>query len=57
MVRSVLRSLSGLLRGAQSYLRAVFVLVGAGLALALGIADFTVLSLASSAGVPPWAVR
>ncbi len=52
----MLRSLSVLLLAAQSYLRVVFVLVGAALALALGIADFTVLSLASMAGVPPWAV-
>jgi signal transduction histidine kinase len=55
-VRSVLRSLPVLLLAAQSYLRVVFILIGAGLALALGIADFTVLSLASSAGTPPWAV-
>ncbi len=56
MVRSVLRSLPVLLLAAQSYLRVVFVLVGAALALALGIAGFTVLSLASMAGAPPWAV-
>ncbi len=56
MVRSVLRSLSVLLLAAQSYLRVVFVLVGAALALAVGIAGFTVLSLASMAGAPPWAV-
>jgi signal transduction histidine kinase len=56
MVKRVLRSLSVLLLAAQSCLRVVFVLIGAGLALALGIADFTVLSLASSAGTPPWAV-
>ena len=56
MVRSVLRSLSVLLLAAQSYLRVVFVLVGAALALALGIAGFTVLALVSSAGAPPWAV-
>lgn len=56
MVSNVLRSLSDLLLAAQSYLRVVFVLLGAGLALALGIADFTVLSLISEAGTPPWAV-
>ena len=50
MVRSVLRSLSVLLLAAQSYLRVVFVLVGAALALALGIAGFTVLSLVSRPG-------
>ena len=55
-MRSVLRSLPVLLLAAQSYLRVVFILIGAGLALALGIADFTALSLASSAGTPPWAV-
>ena len=55
MVR-VLRSLSALLLAAQSYLRVVFVLLGAALALALGIADFTVLSLISEAGTPTWAV-
>lgn len=52
----MLRSLSLLQLAAQSYLRVVVVLIGAGLALALGIADCTVLSLASSAGAPPWAV-
>ena len=56
MVSDVLRSLSGLLLAAQSYLRVVFILLGAALALALGIADFTVLSLISEAGTPPWAV-
>jgi signal transduction histidine kinase len=56
MVSTVLRSLSGLLLAAQSYLRAGFVLLGAALALALGIAGFTVLSLLSEAGTPPWAV-
>ena len=44
MLRSVLAS--------GSYLRAVFVLVGAALALALGIAGFTVLSLVAQAGAP-----
>jgi Histidine kinase len=56
VVKSVLRSLPVLVLAAQSCLRVVFVLIGAGLALALGIADFTVLSLVSSAGTPPWAV-
>ncbi len=46
MVRSVLAS--------GSYLRAVFVLVGAALALALGIAVFTVVSLVDRAGAPVW---
>lgn len=35
-------------------LRAVFVLVGAALALAIGIAGFTVLSLVAAAGAPAW---
>jgi signal transduction histidine kinase len=35
-------------------LRAVFVLVGAALALAIGIAGFTVLSLVAAAGAPVW---
>ncbi len=39
-----------------TYLRAVFVLIGAALALALGVADFTLLALAVGAGVPVWAV-
>jgi hypothetical protein len=56
MVSDVLRSLSGLLLAPHSYLRVVFVLLGAALALALGIADFTVLSLISEGGTPPWAV-
>jgi signal transduction histidine kinase len=33
----------------------VFVLTGAALALALGIADFTILSLVATAGTPAWA--
>ena len=37
------------------YLRAVFVLAGAALALAIGIADFTVLSLIRLAGAAVWA--
>lgn len=56
MVRSVLRSVPVLLLRAQSYLRVVYVLVGAALALALGIADFTLLALASRAGTPVWGV-
>ncbi len=56
MVSNVSRSLSGLLLTAQSYLRVVFVLLGAALALALGIAAFTLLSLISEAGTPSWAV-
>ena len=56
MVSNVSRSLSGLLLTAQSYLRVVFVFLGAALALALGIAAFTLLSLMSEAGTPSWAV-
>ena len=52
---SVLRSARALLLTSESYLRAVFVLVGAALALALGIADFTILSLVAQAGAPAWA--
>ena len=33
----------------------MFVLTGAALALALGIADFTILSLVATAGTPAWA--
>ena len=47
-------SARSLLLAPESYLRAVFVLVGAALALALGIADFTVLALVAAAGVPVW---
>jgi len=54
-VVSVLRSAQSLLLAPESYLRAVFVLVGAALALALGIAGFTLLSLAAEAGTPAWA--
>lgn len=54
-VVSVLRSAQASLLASQSYLRAVFVLVGAALALALGIADFTLLSLVAEAGAPVWA--
>jgi signal transduction histidine kinase len=51
----MLRWASALLLTPQSYLRAVFVLVGAGLALALGITGFTVLTLVAAAGAPAWA--
>jgi signal transduction histidine kinase len=51
----VVSSARSLLLAPESYLRAVFVLVGAALALALGIADFTVLALVAAAGVPVWA--
>ncbi len=51
-VVTVLRSAAALLLVADSYLRTVFVLVGAALALALGIVDFTVLSLVVTAGCP-----
>lgn len=54
-VVSVPRSAQALLLASRSYLRAVFVLVGAALALALGIADFTLLSLVAEAGTPVWA--
>ena len=54
-VVSVLRSAQALLLASESYLRAVFVLVGAALALALGIAGFTILSLVAEAGAPAWA--
>jgi signal transduction histidine kinase len=52
---SVLPIAQALLLASESYLRAVFVLIGAALALALGIADFTLLSLVAGAGVPAWA--
>ena len=52
---NVLRSAPALLLAPESYLRAVFVLTGAALALALGIADFTILSLVATAGTPAWA--
>jgi signal transduction histidine kinase len=51
---TVLRPASALL-ASKTYLRMVFVLVGAGLALALGVADFTILSLVAAAGTPVWA--
>ncbi|HEY9243770.1 MAG TPA: histidine kinase [Streptosporangiaceae bacterium] len=51
---TVLRLAPALL-ASKTYLRVVFVLVGAGLALALSIADFTVLSLVAAAGTPVWA--
>ena len=54
-VVSVLRSAQALLLASESYLRAVFVLVGGALALALGIAGFTILSLVAEAGAPAWA--
>ena len=52
---NVLRSAPAVLLAPESYLRAVFVLTGAALALALGIADFTMLSLVARAGAPAWA--
>ena len=52
---NVLRSAPALLLAPESWLRAVFVLTGAALALALGIADFTILSLVATAGAPAWA--
>ncbi|GIH18938.1 sensor histidine kinase [Rugosimonospora africana] len=50
MLRSVLR----LLLAPESYLRAVFVLTGAALALALGVTDFTIVFLMAAAGPPVW---
>jgi signal transduction histidine kinase len=52
---NVLRSAPALLLAPESWLRTVFVLTGAALALALGIADFTILSLVATAGTPAWA--
>lgn len=50
----VLRSASALLLAPENYLPVVFMLVGAALALALGIADFTVLALVAESGTPTW---
>lgn len=55
-LRSLLRATSALLLSAQAYLRVVFVLVGAAMALALAITAFTLLVLAAEAGTSPWAV-
>ena len=52
---NVLRSAPALLLAPESWLRTVFVLTGAALSLALGIADFTILSLVATAGTPAWA--
>jgi signal transduction histidine kinase len=52
---TMLRWSAALLRAPESYLRALFVLLGAGLALALGVADFTVLVLVGRTGIRPWA--
>ena len=52
---NVLRSVPAVLLAPESCLRTVFVLTGAALALALGIADFTILSLVATAGTPAWA--
>lgn len=52
MVRA-LRSAPALLEP-ETCLPVVFLLVGAALALALGIADFTLLALAAQAGTPTW---
>lgn len=52
----VLRSGPALLLAPESYLRLVFVLAGAALALALGIVDFTVLALMAGSGTPAWLV-
>jgi signal transduction histidine kinase len=53
-VLSVLRSAATLPLAMQSWLRAVFVLAGAALALALGIAGFTIVSLIAASGIPVW---
>ncbi|MBO0813205.1 MAG: hypothetical protein J2P23_14340, partial [Microlunatus sp.] len=53
-MRNVLGSLVARLVAPVSYLRLVFVLIGAAIALALGIAEFTVLSLIAGTGVPRW---
>jgi signal transduction histidine kinase len=50
----VLRSASAPLLAPENYLPIVFMLVGAALALALGIADFTVLALVAGSGTPTW---
>lgn len=55
-MRTILGWLSALLLTRESYLRVVFVLLGAAIALALGIADFTLLTLIAVAGAPWWAV-
>ena len=55
-LRTALRAASALLFSSQAYLRVVFVLVGAAVALALAITDFTLLVLAAEGGTPPWAV-
>lgn len=49
-----LRSAPAPLLEPETYLPVVFVLAGAALALALGIADFTLLALAARAGTPTW---
>ncbi|MET0526241.1 MAG: histidine kinase [Nocardioides sp.] len=53
-MRTVLGSGSALVLGSTPYLRVVFVLIGAGLALAVGVVAFTLLGLASEAGAPLW---
>jgi signal transduction histidine kinase len=54
---TMLRWAAALLRAPESYLRALFVLIGAALVLALGIAVFTVLATVAEAGAPPWATE
>ena len=54
---SMLRWAAALLRAPESYLRALFVLIGAALVLALGIAVFTILATVAEAGAPPWATE
>lgn len=52
----MLRSARPNVSDSRSYLPALFVLIGAALALALGVADFTLLVLAVDSGMPTWAV-
>jgi len=54
---TMLRWAAALLRAPESYLRALFVLIGAALVLALGIAVFTVLATVAEGGAPPWATE
>lgn len=55
-MRIVLRSVLAPLWAPETYLRVVFVMLGSAIALALGIADFIVLSLVVGTGMPAWAV-
>jgi signal transduction histidine kinase len=55
-MRRALQSAPAAVRASRTYLRALFVLVGAALALALGVVDVTVVAVAVRAGVATWAV-